>query len=86
MGDSFLSTANLSTANEMAELRARLADAIRTHREAKQLTHHKLAHIVGANVLGIRRAERGTYQLTIEQAARLAIALEFSLDAVLLGK
>ena len=80
MGQSFL-----SAANETAERRDKLAEAIRTHREAKQMTHHKLAHIIGANVQGTRRAERGTYKLTIEQAARLAIALDFSLDAVLLA-
>ena len=80
-----MSKAFLRAADETAERRAKLAAAIRTHREAKNLTQHQLAHAIGANLQGIRRAETGTYRLTIEQAARLAIALEFSLDTVLLG-
>lgn len=60
-----------------------LAQAIKYHRLQAKLTQAQLGAMVGTNKICIHRWESAAFGVKFEYAARIAKALNFSLDALL---
>ena len=60
--------------------RKRIGQMIKEKREAKGLTHHQLAEIIGVSYATISKVENGKWNFGIDTVSKFGAALDFKAD------